>query len=119
MSMHCPERQLKRLKTQEKAIRAPPHQPPTPPPSYPTTSAIPRFAVHASVMEIHCERIRDLLCFSQSSDNLSVQQVGHGCIWMIQRDSMRFGGVGRWLWLVDLGRVNVCTLGVHHCAHGL
>jgi len=34
-----------------------------------------RFRVHASAVEIYCEKIRDLLCFSQSSDNLSVQQV--------------------------------------------
>jgi len=52
--------------------------------------------VHASAVEIYCERIRDLLCFSQSSDNLSVQQVGHGCIRMVQWGSMRFGGRGQW-----------------------
>lgn len=32
-------------------------------------------SVKASAVEIYCERIRDLLCFSQSSENLTVQQV--------------------------------------------
>lgn len=31
--------------------------------------------VKASAVEIYCERIRDLLCFSQASENLVVQQV--------------------------------------------
>ena len=31
--------------------------------------------VRISAVEIYCERIRDLLCFSQASDNLIVQQV--------------------------------------------
>ena len=31
--------------------------------------------VRASAVEIYCERIRDLLCFSQASENLMVQQV--------------------------------------------
>ena len=33
------------------------------------------FLVQVSAVEIYCERIRDLLSFSEASHNLSVQQV--------------------------------------------